>query len=127
MPLVKIEIEKGNKKEFLTSLIDLTMNCVQEILKLPSDDRNIRLIEYEKGLFLMKNPYRLIIEISMFSGRTTETKRKLFQLIVNSLFEKLGINKEEVFILINEQPRENWGVRGGLSAGDIELGFKVEI
>jgi 4-oxalocrotonate tautomerase family enzyme len=127
MPLIKVDIEKGNSKEFLTSLIDLTMNCVQEILKLPSDDRNIRLEEYEKGLFQMKYPYRLIIEISMFYGRTIETKRKLYQEIVSTLFDNLGIKKEEVFILINEQPKENWGIRGGIPASDIELGFKVEI
>jgi len=127
MPLVKIDIEKGNSKEFLISLANLIMNCVQEALKLPPDDRNIRLNEFEKGLFQMKKPYRIIIEISMFSGRSVDTKRKLYQLIVSTLFNDLGIQKDEVFILLNEQPKENWGVRGGIPAMDIELGFKVEI
>jgi 4-oxalocrotonate tautomerase family enzyme len=127
MPLIKIDIEKGQNKDFLISLMQLTMDCAQEILKLPSDDRNIRLMEYDKGLFFMKPPYRLIIEISMFSGRTIDTKRKLYQLIVNTLNDKLGIDKNEVFILINEQPKENWGVRGGIPASEIDLGFKVEI
>lgn len=127
MPLVKVEIEKGQNRDFLISLIESTMDCVQKILKLPSDDRNIRLTEYDKGLFQMKPPYRLIIEISMFSGRTLDTKRELYLLIVNTLQNKLGIDKSEVFILINEQPKDNWGIRGGTPASEIDLGFKVEI
>ncbi len=127
MPLVKVEIEKSHNRDFLISLIESTMDCVQKILKLPSDDRNIRLTEYDKGLFLMKPPYRLIIEISMFSGRTLDTKRELYLLIVNTLQNKLGIDKSEVFILINEQPKDNWGIRGGTPASEIDLGFKVEI
>ena len=127
MPLIKVEIAKGNNKEFLISLIDLIMNCVQEALKLLPDDRNIRLAEFEKGLFQMKQPYRLIIEISMFSGRSAETKKKMYQLIVSTLSDKLEIKKEEVFILVNEQPKENWGIRGGIPASEIDLGFKVEI
>ena len=127
MPLVKVEIEKGHNRDFLISLIESTMDCVQKILKLPSDDRNIRLTEYDKGVFQMKPPYRLIIEISMFSGRTLDTKRELYLLIVNTLQNKLGIDKSEVFIFINEQPKDNWGIRGGTPASEIDLGFKVEI
>jgi 4-oxalocrotonate tautomerase family enzyme len=127
MPQVKIELEKGNPKEFLKTLIETTMNSVQEILKLPANDRNIRLLEYENGLFFTKPPYRILIGISMFTGRTAETKKKLFQTIVNRLSEKLNIKKEEIFILINEQPKENWGIRGGFLANEVDLGFKVEI
>ena len=127
MPLVKIEIEKGRDKTFLISLIETTMNCVQEVLRLLPDDRNIRLTEYEPGLFYMKLPYSIIIEISMFSGRTIDTKKKMYQLIVSKLSERLNIQKDEIFILLYEQPKENWGVRGGIAASDIDLGFKVEI
>jgi 4-oxalocrotonate tautomerase family enzyme len=127
MPLVQISLEKGKDKVYLLSIIELTMNCVQEILQLPSNDRNIRLTEYENGLFFMKEPYEIIIEISLFSGRTIETKRKLYQQLTDSLQEKMSIPKENVFILLNEQPKENWGVRGGIAANDLDLGFKVEI
>jgi 4-oxalocrotonate tautomerase family enzyme len=127
MPQIRIELEKGNTREFLVSLIETTMKCIQEILMLPKNDRNIRLMEYENGLFFTKDPYRILIEISMFAGRTTETKKKLFQKIVSELSSELGLKKEEIFILINEQAKENWGIRGGIPANEIDLGFKVEI
>jgi 4-oxalocrotonate tautomerase family enzyme len=127
MPLIKIEIAKGKDKTFLASLINVTMDCIKEALQLPADDKNIRLTEYDKELFQMKPPYRLLIEISMFSGRSNETKKQLYQHVVSVLSEKLKFKKEEIFILINEQPKENWGIRGGLPASEIALGFKVEI
>jgi 4-oxalocrotonate tautomerase family enzyme len=127
MPLVKIEIAKGKSNEYLSDLMQVTMNCVQEVLQLPSDDRNIRLNEFEKDHFFTKPPYSIIIEITLFSGRTVETKRKLYQMIVDRLQHKLEINKQEVFVVLNEQPKENWGIRGGIPASDLDPGFKIEI
>ncbi|HOZ13231.1 MAG TPA: tautomerase family protein [Tenuifilaceae bacterium] len=127
MPLVSLSIAKGESSEFLSKLMSVTMSSLQQALQLPDDDRNIRIMEYEPYLFTMKKPYKLIIEISMFSGRTVVTKKLLYQLIVTNLSESLGIAKNEIFILINEQPKENWGVRGGIPANEIELGFKVDI
>ena len=39
----------------------------------------------------------------------------------------LGIPKDHVKILLRELPRENWGIRGGQAATDVELGFKVDV
>ena len=127
MPLIHIEIEKGYDKAFLISLIEETINIVQEVLMLPEDDRNIRLTEFDKELFILKAPYRMIIGISMFTGRTPETKKELFKRIVTILSAKLPIKKEEIFILLNEQPQQNWGIKGGIPASETDLGFKVEI
>lgn len=126
MPLVKIELAKGRNNETLLKLKDLVMNSVVEALELPDDDRNIRLIEYEPEFFSMKNPYEILIEITLFSGRTKETKKKLFQTIVQKL-STIHIEKENVFIILNEQPLENWGVRGGIPANEIKLDFQVTI
>ncbi len=127
MPLVKIETIKGHDREFLQSLMNSTMDCIQSVLSLPADDRNIRLMEYENDLFVMKNPYRYLIEITLFSGRSASIKKTLYKTIVSVLEEKCGIKKEEIFIVLNEQPLENWGVRGGTAASEINLNFKVDM
>lgn len=127
MPLVKIELSKGNNAEFLSVLQEQTMNAVAKALGLLEDDRNVRLIEYDNTNFCMKNPYKILIEISMFSGRSDATKRMLFNEIVSNLTDSLNIQAAEVFIVLNEQPKCNWGVRGGISAIEIELGFKVDV
>ena len=103
------------------------MDSVVESLQLPANDRNIRIIEYAGDLFQMKPPYEVLIEISMFLGRTKDTKKKLYQTIVNSLEINGLIEKEKILITLNEQPVENWGVRGGIPADEIDLGFNVKI
>jgi phenylpyruvate tautomerase PptA (4-oxalocrotonate tautomerase family) len=127
MPLVKVELARGKEAAYLQILIKTVMDNVKETLKLPEDDRNIRLIEHDPSNFTMKAPYNLLIEITLFSGRSSEMKKTLYKNIVDSLHDKLGIERESVFIVLNEQPLENWGVRGGVTASDINLGFKVDV
>jgi phenylpyruvate tautomerase PptA (4-oxalocrotonate tautomerase family) len=127
MPTVKIELLKGREISTLLEIKKVVLESMSESLRLPSNDQNIRIIEYEPGLFQMKPPYDILIEFSMFVGRTKETKKKLFQSVVDNLAAKCYIEKEKVLIIINEQPLENWGVRGGYPADEIDLGFKVNI
>jgi phenylpyruvate tautomerase PptA (4-oxalocrotonate tautomerase family) len=127
MPLVKIELRKGMDANFLSVLQEQTMNAITTVLCLLEDDRNVRQIEYENSNFCMKNPYKILIEITMFSGRSDEIKKKLFGEIVNNLSDYLNIPPTEVFIVINEQPKSNWSVRGGIPASEIDLGFKIDV
>lgn len=127
MPTVKIELQAGRDKQALIKIRDLVMDSVIEALQLPADDRNIRLIEYQPELFQMKQPYEILIGITLFAGRTKDTKRKLYQTIVDSLESNGVIAREKVFIILNEQIAENWAIRGGIPADEIDLGFKVKI
>lgn len=126
MPTIKIELREGRDIESLLKLKKTVMDSVVEILQLPDNDRNIRLIEYKHEFFQMQSPYQILIEISMFKGRTSETKKKLYKTIVENL-GSTEIKKDEVLIFLNEQPLENWGGRGGVSADEMSLGFKVDI
>jgi phenylpyruvate tautomerase PptA (4-oxalocrotonate tautomerase family) len=127
MPVVKIELQTGRDKQTLIKLKDLVMDSVVESLQIPADDRNIRLIEYQPEFFQMKPPYEILIEITLFTGRTKDTKRKLYQSIADRLESIALIDKRKVFIILNEQIAENWAIRGGIPADEIDLGFKVKI
>lgn len=126
MPTVKIELKEGRDMDTLLNLQKTIMNSVVEVLQLPDNDRNIRLIEYKPEFFQMKYPYEILIEISLFIGRTKETKKALYKTIVERL-SNMNIEKETVLIFLNEQPLDNWGGRGGTSASEMNLGFKVDI
>ena len=127
MPLVKIELKKGQAKDFLSSLMVCIIEAIIEVLRIPDNDSNIRVIEYEPHLFVMKPPYEILIEIILFSGRTDRTKTNLYKKIVEKLDARLSIKGETVFIILNEQPKVNWGVRGGKPASDINFDFDIEI
>ncbi|MFN8255946.1 MAG: tautomerase family protein [Bacteroidales bacterium] len=127
MPAVKIELQKGRDLRQLLEMKNAVLKALVESLKLPQNDQNIRIMEYEKDLFQMKPPYEILIEISMFEGRTKETKKLLYSNIVGALQQKCNIAGEKVLIILNEQPLRNWGVRGGYPADEIDLGFKVKV
>jgi|SRR5208337_367693 len=126
MPLTRIELPSGRTQEFKVNLINLVSDVLVEILGLPNDDRNIRLMEYAKDNFIMKGPYEILIEITLFKGRTKEIKKTLYKKIVEELQSKLKITKDSIFIVLNEQPLENWGIRGGISAEDVNFNFKID-
>jgi hypothetical protein len=61
MPTVKIELQIGRDKDTLIKLKEIVIDAVAEALQLPSNDRNIRLIDYQPDMFEMKEPYKVMI------------------------------------------------------------------
>ena len=39
----------------------------------------------------------------------------------------LGIPQDHIIITLRESPLENWAIRGGQAACDVDLGFKVDV
>ncbi|NLO40355.1 MAG: tautomerase family protein [Ruminiclostridium sp.] len=130
MPFVKVEIFSGKSKEYKKKLLDSIHDALVEAFKIPEDDRMQRLYELEPENFETvpgKTENFTMIELTVFPGRSLEAKRKLYSTIVKNLGESLSIAPSDVFIVINEPPLENWGIRGGKAAIDIDLGFKIDV
>jgi phenylpyruvate tautomerase PptA (4-oxalocrotonate tautomerase family) len=62
----------------------------------------------------------------MFAGRSRRAKRLLYQALVRNL-GKLGIAPADVFVVLHEPPVENWGIRGGQMASEVDLGFEAQV
>jgi len=62
----------------------------------------------------------------MFSGRSMGAKRALYQAIVRNL-AALDVPPLDIKITLIESPPENWGIRGGMPASEIDLGFKIDV
>ncbi|MDH5816458.1 MAG: 2-hydroxymuconate tautomerase family protein [Candidatus Nezhaarchaeales archaeon] len=52
-----------------------------------------------------------IVHVYMWSGVSNEAKKKIITGITN-VFVEMGIPKEAVEVVIQEVPKENWGVSG---------------
>jgi phenylpyruvate tautomerase PptA (4-oxalocrotonate tautomerase family) len=129
MPLAKIEVRKKWSTMQAQAIIEAIYRAQREALKVPEHDRHIRLIEHAPEHFHVppgRSENFTLVEISLFAGRTIETKRALYRAIVANLGE-IGIAPADVFIVLHEVPLENWGIRGGTPASEIDLGFKVDI
>lgn len=107
MPLVRVEIIKGKDLSYKKTMLDA--------IQIEDWDRFQRLIEIDDELFERntdKSDKFTIIEITMFPGRTTEQKAKIYENIVNGLNKSLGIKPSDIFIILNEPKDENWGLAG---------------
>ena len=131
MPSVLIEVRNEYSQTQEVALIEAVQSALQEAFKIPKWDRNIRLVVHA--------PHRLTypptrekpeldthVSIDCFAGRSIDAKRNLYQAIVRNM-EALGIPKNHVTILLREIPKENWGIRGGQAACDVDIGFKIEV
>jgi phenylpyruvate tautomerase PptA (4-oxalocrotonate tautomerase family) len=75
---------------------------------------------------LAEPEYATLVSVDCFAGRSVEAKRRLYGEIVDRL-EPLGIPRDHVSITLRESPTENWGIRGGQAACDVDLGFNVKV
>ena len=54
----------------------------------------------------------MIIELTIFPGRTKEQKKNAIEMITANLNKNLNIEPTDIFIIMNEPPLENWGMGG---------------
>ena len=105
--------------------------ALREAFKILPGDRNVRLLVHEPHRFQCppdreKPEYYTHISIDCFSGRSIDAKRLLYKAIVNNL-AVFGIPGDHIKIMLREITAENWGIRGGQAACDVDLGFKVDV
>jgi len=105
--------------------------ALSEALRAPAEDPSVRLVEYPASQFSIPYPDRhsdryALVEITMFAGRSMDTKRRLYQEIIAAL-EPFGVPADDVLIVLHEPPMHSWGVDGGVPASEIDVGFKVDI
>ncbi len=129
MPLVKIETRKSWSASQKKEIMEAIHSAMREALKIPENDRDIRFHEYHPEDFQVspdKTENYILVEIYMFTGRSLQAKKALYQCIVANL-GKQGIFASDVFIVLHEVPLENWGIRGGIPASEVDLGFEIGV
>jgi len=115
MPLVRIELIGGKNPEYKKTLLNCIHEGLVDALGIEDWDRFQRIIEIDKDDFETapgKTDNFMIIELTLFPGRTREQKKAAIEIITAKLVTCLGIEPTDVFIVINEPPLENWGMGG---------------
>ena len=125
MPLVRIEIIKGQSREYKAAVLQAVHEGLVSALGIPEDDRYQRLYELDAADFECagKTEKFCMVELTLYPGRSREMKRAAIVEITRLLGERCGVPKDDVFININEPPLDNWGF-GGEMASDLALEYK---
>jgi phenylpyruvate tautomerase PptA (4-oxalocrotonate tautomerase family) len=112
-----------------TTLSDVIHSCVVDALQFPRDKRAHRFFPMDASDFHYPgsaSPRYTIIEISMFEGRSVETKKSLIRLLFERVASQCGRLPNEIEVTITETPKCNWGFRG-LPGDEVGLSYKVEV
>ncbi len=125
-PLVKIEVIEGKSTEYKNAVLKGVRQALVNALGVPSSEILQTLYELPFNNFEYppdKTVNTTIIQITMFKGRTLKMKRELYRVIVYNLEKNPRIDGNDVTIVILEPPLENWGMRGGKPASEIDFDF----
>jgi phenylpyruvate tautomerase PptA (4-oxalocrotonate tautomerase family) len=128
MPIVTIELRKRYAPDREVQIIDAVHAAMMEGLKIPSWDKNVRLLVHEPHRFAAppgKDERYALISIDLFAGRSLDAKKNFYRALVTNL-HVLGIPPDHVKVVLREASRENWGI-GGMPASEIDLGFEVNV
>jgi phenylpyruvate tautomerase PptA (4-oxalocrotonate tautomerase family) len=126
MPLVRLEVRKGRSAAHKRALLDAAHAALVAALRIPDHDRMQRIVEHVREDFELppgSSDDFVLAEVTMFGGRSQEAKRRLYQALVRN-FGELGVAPADVLIVLHEPPMENWGIRGGQIASEVDLGFR---
>ncbi|WP_127531362.1 tautomerase family protein [Paenibacillus kobensis] len=129
MAQVKVFGLKERLNPVKAQLSDVIHSCVVDALQFPPDKRFQRFFPMDKEDFYYapgRSEAYTIIEVSMFEGRSTESKKQLIRLLFERIEQELSISPQDVEITVFETPQSNWGIRGALG-DELALGYKVNV
>jgi phenylpyruvate tautomerase PptA (4-oxalocrotonate tautomerase family) len=129
MPDVLAEVRKGWIADGGPRLLDAIHAGIAEALRTPEDDKVLRLVQHPPEDFAIPGSAGeryTHIEITMFAGRTLAAKRELYRAIVRNL-ERFGVPPDDVKIILIEVPPESVGMRGGIAACDLDIGYEIKL
>ncbi len=128
MPIVHVHVRAGRPAAERKAILDGGHAALVEAFRIPERDRNQLLHAHAPEDFeSSRGPQFTLVEATVFPGRSLDAKRRLYAAIVRNLQAGAGIPPEAVMVVLHEPPLENWGIRGGQAATDVQLGFEVKV
>ncbi len=128
MPCVRITTGKW-AEGLEIELMEAVQSALVSAFKIPESDRDVVLDLYEESRRLVshgRSERYTRVEILGIAERSLNAKRVLFKTIVENLLS-VGVPKSETRIVLVEPPADSWGVKGGIPASEVDLGFKIDV
>jgi len=122
MPLVRIHVPQGKSAEYRSIISDVVYNTTLTVLNVPEYNRFHVISEHSSTDLVIDPTYyginrsenAIIIQITLNEGRATfDLKTLYYKALADSLHERLGLRREDVFINLVEVKKENWSLGNG--------------
>ena len=129
MAQIKIYGLRHTLERVRSELSDSIHKSVMVALQYPVEKRFHRFIMLDEVDFIYpadRSEDYIILEISIFEGRTAEAKKHLIQQLFENIPAFTGIAAIDIELTILETPKSSWGIRG--KPGDeLALDYTVEV
>jgi len=131
MPSTSIDVRREYGQADEVAIVDAVHDALVAAFAIPAEDKHVRLVVHAPHRFAtspgLLDPERYtLVTIDCFEGRTLTAKRRLYREITERL-AAFDIPADHVTVVLRESAQENWGIRGGQAACDVDLGFAVEV
>jgi 4-oxalocrotonate tautomerase len=122
MPLARIDVNQSASAELIRAVSDAIYDAMRELANVPVNDKFQVVtrhaadeIIYPKDGYLGidYSPNIILIQVTWVAGRSTEVKKKFYRRIADELHEKQGVRKQDVWITLVDNAREDWSFGNG--------------
>lgn len=110
-------------------LIEAVQSALVAAFRIPEHDRDVVLDLYDANRRIVSAGHSdryTRVEIVGIAARSLEAKRALFRTIADNL-QTVGVPRRETRIFLIEPAPASWGVKGGLVASEVDMGFKIDV
>lgn len=128
MPQVKIYARRRHLARHRRAISEAVHEALTRTLGVPREKRFQRFIALDEADFVHppdRTEGYTIVEISMFEGRSDETKRACLEALMAGISRAAGTSVQDVEVTVFETPRANWAIRGCV-ADRLALSYRVE-
>jgi phenylpyruvate tautomerase PptA (4-oxalocrotonate tautomerase family) len=119
MPFARISLNASRPPAMQRAIADGVQNAMVAAIGIPAGDRFQVIDQLPSGGLIFDDTYVgldredvVFVQITLVRGRTVEMKKALFTAIADEL-EKAGVRREDVFVSLVENSREDWSLGGG--------------
>ena len=122
MPLARIDLNRDAPAERVRIVSQAVYNAMIEIANVPINDKfqivtrhsSDEIIYPEEGyLGIRYSPDLIIIQVTWVGGRSTDVKKQFYRRIADEIHAKAGVRKEDVWINLVNDEREDWSFGNG--------------
>lgn len=121
MPFARISLHRGKSAEYLHALSQGVHDALVESFEVPAADRFQVIHQHEKGELIFDRDYLggprsqdfVLIAITAGRVRSVETKQRFYRDLVEKLHRTLGIDGEDVMVVITTTASDEWSFGGG--------------
>ena len=122
MPLVRINLSSSYSAEERQIIGDTVYSAMVDIAKAPAGDKFLiftrhadgELIYPEAAFMGMEYTSKIVfVQVFWVAGRSTDVKKAFYRNVADTLHEKIGIRKEDVWINLVDCAREDWSFGNG--------------